>query len=123
VLLVERLGQLANLARSNFFSASWRAVALVVQVVILTILFLQLRKTTENVNRLVGDFHSLVGPILRRASADSNWIATAENLHMVNEASHIVYLARGGRGNKMIRVFYGRRRRRFAPIDACGTAS
>src|SRR6267378_124003 len=43
------------------------AVALVVQVVILTMLFFQLRKTTENVNRLVGDLHSRVGPILTRA--------------------------------------------------------
>jgi len=31
------------------------AAALVVQVVILTLLFFQLRRTTENMNRLVGD--------------------------------------------------------------------
>src|SRR6266849_2263700 len=45
------------------------AIALVVQVVILTALFFQLRRTTENVNRLVGDLHSRVGPILTRGQA------------------------------------------------------
>ena len=42
------------------------AVALVVQVVILTALLFQVRRTTENVNRLVGDLQSRVGPILTR---------------------------------------------------------
>ena len=70
------------------------AVALVVQVVILTMLFFQLRKTTENVNRLVGDLHSRVGPILTRAQIllDDTQPKISS---MVNDASHIVYLARG----------------------------
>ena len=70
------------------------AIALVVQVVILTMLFFQLRKTTENVNRLVGDLHSRVGPILTRAQIllDDTQPKISS---MVNDASHIVYLARG----------------------------
>jgi uncharacterized protein YoxC len=79
------------------------AVALVVQVVILTMLFFQLRKTTENVNRLVGDLHSRVGPILTRAQIllDDTQPKISS---MVNDASHIVYLARG-QAQKIDRVF------------------
>jgi len=79
------------------------AVALVVQVVILTMLFFQLRKTTENVNRMVGDLHSRVGPILTRAQIllDDTQPKISS---MVNDASHIVYLARG-QAQKIDRVF------------------
>jgi uncharacterized protein YoxC len=79
------------------------AIALVVQVVILTMLFFQLRKTTENVNRLVGDLHSRVGPILTRAQIllDDTQPKISS---MVNDASHIVYLARG-QAQKVDRVF------------------
>ncbi len=79
------------------------AAALVVQVVILTLLFFQLRKTTENVNRLVGDLHSRVGPILTRVQIllDDTQPKISS---MVNDASHIVYLARG-QAQKIDRVF------------------
>lgn len=79
------------------------AVALIVQVVILTALFFQLRKTTENMNRLVGDLHSRVGPILTRAQIllDDTQPKISS---MVNDASHIVYLARG-QAQKIDRVF------------------
>ena len=79
------------------------AVALVVQVVILTMLFFQLRRTTENVNRLVGDLHTRVGPILTRAQIllDDTQPKISS---MVNDASHIVYLARG-QAQKIDRVF------------------
>ena len=79
------------------------AVALVVQVVILTMLFFQLRRTTENVNRLVGDLHTRVGPILTRAQIllDDTQPKISS---MVNDASHIVYLARG-LAQKIDRVF------------------
>jgi uncharacterized protein YoxC len=79
------------------------AIALVVQVVILTMLFFQLRRTTENVNRLVGDLHSRVGPILTRAQIllDDTQPKISS---MVNDASHIVYLARG-QAQKIDRVF------------------
>ena len=86
----------------EFFSIV-AAIALVVQVVILTMLFFQLRKTTENVNRLVGDLHSRVGPILTRAQIllDDTQPKISS---MVNDASHIVYLARG-QAQKIDRVF------------------
>jgi len=79
------------------------AIALVVQVVILTALFFQLRRATENVNRLVGDLHSRVGPILTRVQIllDDTQPKISS---MVNDASHIVYLARG-QAQKIDRVF------------------
>jgi hypothetical protein len=79
------------------------AVALIVQVVILTALFFQLKKTTENMNRLVGDLHSRVGPILTRVQIllDDTQPKISS---MVNDASHIVYLARG-QAQKIDRVF------------------
>jgi anti-sigma-K factor RskA len=70
------------------------AVALVVQVVILTALFFQLRRTTENINKLVGDLQTRVGPILTRVQIllddTQPKIST-----MVADAAHVVYLARG----------------------------
>lgn len=79
------------------------AAALIVQVAILTALFFQLRKTTENMNRLVGDLHSRVGPILTRVQIllDDTQPKISS---MVNDASHIVYLARG-QAQKIDRVF------------------
>jgi len=86
----------------EFFSII-AAIALVVQVVILTALFFQLRRTTENVNRLVGDLQSRVGPILTRVQIllDDTQPKISS---MVNDASHIVYLARG-QAQKIDRVF------------------
>jgi uncharacterized protein YoxC len=86
----------------EFFSIV-AAVALVVQVVVLTALFFQLRRTTENVNRLVGDLQSRVGPMLTRVQMlleDTQPKISS----MVNDASHIVYLARG-QAQKVDRVF------------------
>ncbi len=79
------------------------AAALVVQVVILTLLFFQLRRTTENMNRLVGDLHARVGPILTRAQILLD-DTQPKISNMVNDASHIVYLARG-QAQKIDRVF------------------
>src|SRR3989442_8563149 len=79
------------------------AAALVVQVVLLTLLFIQLRRTTENMNRLVGDLHSRVGPILTRAQILLD-DTQPKISNMVNDASHIVYLARG-QAQKIDRVF------------------
>ena len=70
------------------------ALALVVQVVILTVLLFQMRRTSENVNRLVSEVQSRMGPILTQPKISS----------MVNDASHIVYLARG-QAQKVDRVF------------------
>jgi hypothetical protein len=79
------------------------ALALVVQVVILTALFFELRRTTENMNRLMIDLHARVGPILTRAQIllDDTQPKISS---MVNDASHIVYLARG-QAQKIDRVF------------------
>jgi hypothetical protein len=79
------------------------AIALVVQVVILTALFFELRRTTDNVNRLSSELQSRVGPILTRVQIllddTQPKIST-----MVSDASHIVYLARG-QAQKVDRVF------------------
>ena len=79
------------------------AIALVVQVVILTMLFFQVQRTTESVNRLVGDLQSRVGPILTRVQIllDDTQPKISS---MVNDASHVVYLARG-QAQKLDRVF------------------
>jgi hypothetical protein len=78
-------------------------VALVVQVVILTLLFFEVRRTTENVNRLTSDLQSRIGPILTRVQIllDDTQPKISS---MVNDASHIVYLARG-QAQKIDRVF------------------
>lgn len=78
-------------------------VALTAQVVILTALFFQMRKTTERLNGLVGDLHTRVGPILTRAQIllDDTQPKISS---MVADASHIVYLARG-QAQKVDRVF------------------
>lgn len=70
------------------------AIALVVQVVILTALLLQMRRTTDNVNRLTNELQSRVGPILTRVQILLD-DAQPKISTMVNDASHIVYLARG----------------------------
>ena len=79
------------------------AIALVVQVVILTALLFQMRRTTENVNRLVGEMQSRMGPILTRVQIllDDTQPKISS---MVNDASHMVYLARG-QVQKVDRVF------------------
>jgi uncharacterized protein YoxC len=70
------------------------AIALIVQVVILTALFFEFRRTTQNINRLVGELHTRVGPILTRVQIllddTQPKIST-----MVADAAHVVYLARG----------------------------
>ena len=49
----------------EFFSIV-AAIALVVQVANPIALFLQLKKTTESINKVVGDLHTRMGPILTR---------------------------------------------------------
>jgi anti-sigma-K factor RskA len=70
------------------------AIALIVQVVILTALFFELRRTTQNINTLVGELHTRIGPILTRVQIllddTQPKIST-----MVADAAHMVYLARG----------------------------
>src|SRR6266576_6304414 len=70
---------------------------------IVTALFLQTRRTSENLNRLVSEVQSRMGPILTRVQIllDDTQPKISS---MVNDASHIVYLARG-QAQKMDRVF------------------
>jgi len=79
------------------------AVALVVQVIILTVLLFQVRRTTENMNRLTTELQSRVGPILTRVQIllDDTQPRISS---MVNDAAHIVYLTRG-QAQKVDRVF------------------
>ncbi len=86
----------------EFFSIV-AAIALVVQVGILIGLFLQLRRTTESINRMVNDLHTRIGPILTRTQIlldDTQPKIT----NLVDDASHIVYLARA-QAQKMDKVF------------------
>jgi hypothetical protein len=69
------------------------ALTLIVQAGVLVLLFFQLRKTTESVNKMIGDLHSRVGPILTRTQImlDETQPKIAQ---LVEDASHIVYLTR-----------------------------
>jgi hypothetical protein len=86
----------------EFFSIV-AAIALVVQVGILTALFLQLKRTTESINRMVNDLHSRMGPILTRTQLllddTQPKIST-----LIEDASQAVYLARS-QAQKIDRIF------------------
>jgi len=86
----------------EFFSIV-AAIALVVQVVILTALFFQLKRTTESINKMVTDLHQRMGPILARTQLllDDTQPRIAD---LVEDAAHIVYLARA-QAQKMDKVF------------------
>ncbi len=70
------------------------AIALVVQVGILTALFVEMRRTNRKVNGLVTDLHSRVGPILTRIQILLD-DTQPKISNMVADAAHVVYLARG----------------------------
>jgi uncharacterized protein YoxC len=86
----------------EFFSIV-AAIALVVQVGILIGLFLQLKRTTESINRMVNDLHSRMGPILTRAQILLDETEPKISA-LVEDASHVVYLART-QAQKMDRIF------------------
>jgi uncharacterized protein YoxC len=79
------------------------AIALVIQVVMLTALFFTTRRTMLKVEKTVTDLHERTGPILTRVQIllddTQPKIST-----MVSDAAHVVYLARG-QAQKMDRVF------------------
>jgi|SRR3974390_188287 len=86
----------------EFFSIV-AAIALVVQVIILIGLFVQLKRTTESINKMITDLHTRMGPILTRTQMlldDTQPRIT----NLVEDASHIVYLARA-QAQKMDKVF------------------
>src|SRR5215831_7361089 len=78
-------------------------IALIVQVVVLTMLFIQTRRTAQEVEKSINDFNNKVSPILTRVQIllddTQPKIST-----MVSDAAHIVYLARG-QAQKVDRVF------------------
>jgi hypothetical protein len=79
------------------------AIALVVQVSILTALFFSTKRAVEKMEKSVTDLHDRTGPILTRVQIllddTQPKIST-----MVSDAAHVVYLARG-QAQKMDRVF------------------
>jgi uncharacterized protein YoxC len=79
------------------------AIALVVQVTVLTMLFLQTRETLAQMQRTIAEMNSKISPILTRVQIlledTQPKIST-----MVSDAAHIVYLARG-QAQKVDRVF------------------
>ena len=79
------------------------AIALILQVSILTALFYTTRRTMQRMEKTVMDLNARAGPILTRVQIllddTQPKIST-----MVSDAAHIVYLARG-QAQKMDRVF------------------
>src|SRR5215475_11133256 len=79
------------------------AIALIVQVTMLTLLFFQTRRTSQQVEKTITDLNSKISPILTRVQIllddTQPKIST-----MVSDAAHIVYLARG-QAQKVDRVF------------------
>jgi len=79
------------------------AIALILQVSILTALFYTTRRTMQRIDNTVTDLNARAGPILTRVQIllddTQPKIST-----MVSDAAHIVYLARG-QAQKMDRVF------------------
>ena len=79
------------------------AIALVLQVSILTALFFTTRRTMQKLEKTVTDLNARAGPILTRVQILLD--DTQPKLStMVSDAAHIVYLARG-QAQKMDRVF------------------
>jgi hypothetical protein len=78
------------------------AVAIVVQVAMLTALFFQVRRTMERLDRFSSDLQNRIGPILTRVQIllDDTQPKISE---LVADAAHVVYLARA-QAQKMDRV-------------------
>src|ERR1700732_1223360 len=78
------------------------AVAFVIQVVLLSAMFFQMRRTMERLEFFTTDMQSRVGPILTRVQLllDDTQPKISE---LVADAAHVVYLARG-QAQKMDRV-------------------
>jgi uncharacterized protein YoxC len=79
------------------------AVAIVIQVVLLSALFFEMRKTLQRLETFMNDLQSRVGPILTRVQllVDDTQPKISE---LVADAAHVVYLARS-QAQKMDRVF------------------
>src|SRR5216683_642193 len=79
------------------------AVAIVIQVALLSALFFQMRRTMERLETFTNDLQGRVGPILTRVQLllDDTQPKISE---LVADAAHVVYLTRS-QAQKMDRVF------------------
>jgi uncharacterized protein YoxC len=79
------------------------AVAIVIQVALLSALFFEMRRTMERLDAFTSDLQNRVGPILTRVQLllDDTQPKVSE---LVADAAHVVYLARS-QAQKMDRVF------------------
>jgi hypothetical protein len=79
------------------------SVAIVVQAVMLTALFLQMKRLSERLERFTGDLETRLTPILSRVQIflEDTQPRISE---MVADAAHVVYLARA-QAQKVDRVF------------------
>ncbi|HXT75232.1 MAG TPA: hypothetical protein VN780_03000 [Candidatus Eisenbacteria bacterium] len=79
------------------------AIAIVIQVALLSALFFQMRRTMERLDAFTTDLQSRVGPILTRVQLllDDTQPKISE---LVADAAHVVYLTRS-QAQKMDRVF------------------
>jgi uncharacterized protein YoxC len=79
------------------------AIAIVIQVAMLTALFFEIRRTMERLDQFTTELQSRLGPILTRVQMllDDTQPKISE---LVADAAHVVYLARG-QAQKMDRVF------------------
>lgn len=78
-------------------------VALLIQVIVLTVLFFELRRVMQSVTKLTADLQQRVGPILTRVQILLDDVQPKIS-NLVTDASHVVYLARG-QAQKVDRVF------------------
>jgi hypothetical protein len=69
-------------------------VALIIQVSILAALFFGVKRTMEKVNRVTDDINARVSPMITRTQLLLDE-TQPKIIAMVNDASHVVYLARG----------------------------
>ena len=79
------------------------AIALVLQTAVLVALFIQLRRTYQRVDRVLGDLQARMGPILTRVQIMLEETQPRIS-NMVADAAHVVYLART-QAQKVDRVF------------------
>jgi uncharacterized protein YoxC len=79
------------------------AVAIVIQVALLSALFFQMRRTMERLDNFTHDMEARIGPILTRVQllVDDTQPKISE---LVADAAHVVYLTRS-QAQKMDRVF------------------
>jgi hypothetical protein len=77
-------------------------IALIVQVSILSALFFEAKRTMDKVNRTADDLNARIGPMITRAQLLLDE-TQPKITSMVNDASHVVYIARG-QAQKMDRV-------------------